>query len=173
MHSHHSPHEPRNASRAGLSRFGSPAFTLIELLIVVIIVGILAASAVPLYLSQAQRARTVEAVAGLGSVRHEQDAYFAENSAYLAVQPGNISNRPDQSPPGLGLDFGNSAYFGNACFSVTLHADHNYIARANGGAEGNDAPRASEVADTIVEMRGRGGQVRYSYDGGSTFTDWR
>lgn len=159
--------------RTGRRGNGSQGFTLIELLIVVIIVGILAASAVPLYLSQTKRAKTVEAVAGLGAIRNEQTAYYAERQAYLAVEPGNIANPPGTESPGLGLDFSDNAYFGNHCFSVALDETYGYVATADGGAEGNSAPRASEVADIVVQTRGKGGEVRLSYDGGETHSAWR
>ena len=152
---------------------GVGGFTLIELLIVVIIVGILAAAAVPLYLSQTNRAKTVEAVAGLGAMRHEESAYKTEHSAYLSVSAGDIANDPGDDDPGLGLDFGDNAYFDNSCFSVALDATYGYISTADGGATGNATPRSADVADIIVEQRGKGGQFRYSYDGGTSYTAWK
>ena len=113
-------------------------FTLIELMIVVMIVGILAASSVPLYLSNTRRAKTVEALAGLGAIRHEQSAYKTEHTVYLAVAEGDIGNDPaDAADQGLGLDFGDSAYFDGNSFSVTLDGTYGYIAKCDGGATGN------------------------------------
>jgi len=53
-------------------------FTLIELMVVVIIVGILAAVAVPLYTGHVKKAMASEGVALLGSVRTAELAYLAQ-----------------------------------------------------------------------------------------------
>ena len=149
------------------------AFTLIELLIVVIIVGILAAAAVPLYMSQANRAKTVEAISGLGAVCGRETEYKAETGSFLAVAAGDIGNEPkNDSNPGLGLDFSGNTYFDINSFSVVLDATHGYIAKCDGGADDNAAPRSADVADIVCEMRGKGRQARYSYDAGTTYTDW-
>ncbi|NER37074.1 MAG: prepilin-type N-terminal cleavage/methylation domain-containing protein [Oscillatoria sp. SIO1A7] len=55
-------------------------FTLIELLVVVIIIGILAAVALPSLLSQANKAKQVEARNNVGSMNRAQQAYHLENS---------------------------------------------------------------------------------------------
>lgn len=60
-------------------------FTLVELMIVVIIVGILAAVAVPLYRRNTRKAMASEALALAGSVRTAQRVYYAEHSAYAAL----------------------------------------------------------------------------------------
>ena len=57
-------------------------FTLVELMIVVIIVGILAAVAVPLYRRNTRKAMASEALGLAGSVRTAQRVYYAENDAY-------------------------------------------------------------------------------------------
>ena len=57
-------------------------FTLIELMIVVAIVGILAAIAIPNFLNYQCKAKQAEAKALLGNVRVAQEAYFAENDVY-------------------------------------------------------------------------------------------
>lgn len=160
----------RDSARRGIAG----AFTLIELLIVVIIVGILAAAAVPLYLTHADRARTVEAVSGLGAVCGREVEQKSETGAFLAVAEGDIANEPkNDSDPGLGLDFSGNTYFDDNAFSVTLDGVHGYVAKADGGADGNSAPRAADVADIVVEMRGKGREIRYSYDGGTSYTNWK
>lgn len=57
-------------------------FTLLELLVVVVITGILAAIAVPSLMSQANKAKQVEAKVTLGTLTRAQQAYFTENSKF-------------------------------------------------------------------------------------------
>ena len=57
-------------------------FTLVELMITVVIVGILAAVAVPIYQANVKRAKGSEADAALGTVRTALRVYFAENASY-------------------------------------------------------------------------------------------
>lgn len=58
------------------------AFTLIEIMIVVIIIGVLAGIAVPLYSKTVERARISEAVGVLGSIRDAEIRYALEYGNY-------------------------------------------------------------------------------------------
>jgi type IV pilus assembly protein PilA len=60
-------------------------FTLIELLVVIIIIGILAAIALPSFLNQANRARETEAANYNGTINRAQQAYRLENPTLCAV----------------------------------------------------------------------------------------
>lgn len=57
-------------------------FTLIELLVVVIIIGVLAAVALPNLLGQVGKARESEAKSTIGAINRAQQAYFVENSGF-------------------------------------------------------------------------------------------
>jgi type IV pilus assembly protein PilE len=57
-------------------------FTLVELMVVVIIVGILAAVAVPLYRANVRRAMSSEGQALVGSIRTAERLFLAENNTY-------------------------------------------------------------------------------------------
>jgi type IV pilus assembly protein PilA len=59
-------------------------FTLIELMIVVAIIGILAAIAIPNFMTYQCKAKQSEAKSILGSIRTAQEAYYAEHSNYAA-----------------------------------------------------------------------------------------
>jgi type IV pilus assembly protein PilA len=59
-------------------------FTLIELMIVVAIIGILAAIAIPNFMNYQCKARQSEAKTALGTLRTLQEAYFAEYDTYTA-----------------------------------------------------------------------------------------
>ncbi|MBW4608111.1 MAG: type IV pilin-like G/H family protein [Hassallia sp. WJT32-NPBG1] len=60
-------------------------FTLIELLVVVIIIGILAAIALPSLLGQVNKAKQAEAKNNIGAVNRAQQAYFLENQQFAAT----------------------------------------------------------------------------------------
>jgi len=57
-------------------------FTLIELLVVVIIIGILAAIALPSMLNQAAKARLSSAKNAIGAINRAQQAYRLENTNF-------------------------------------------------------------------------------------------
>ena len=56
--------------------------TLVELMIVIVIIGVLASVAVPIYQTHVQHAKSAEADASLGSIRTALRVYYAENAAY-------------------------------------------------------------------------------------------
>ena len=61
---------------------GEKGFTLIELLVVIIIIGILAAIALPSFLNQASKARQSEAKTYVGSMNRAQQAYYLEKQQF-------------------------------------------------------------------------------------------
>jgi type IV pilus assembly protein PilA len=58
-------------------------FTLIELLVVIIIIGILAAIALPSLLSQVNKGKQAEARQNVGALNRAQQAYYLENGAFV------------------------------------------------------------------------------------------
>jgi type IV pilus assembly protein PilE len=65
--------------------------TLIELLIVIVIVGILAAIAIPVYNGYIQRARRADAKTALEQVRASQEMWRAEHGSY-SVSVAELQN---------------------------------------------------------------------------------
>jgi type IV pilus assembly protein PilA len=60
-------------------------FTLIELLVVIIIIGILAAIALPLYLSQKERAYDAASKTAVRNLAEFEEAYLASQSVYGSI----------------------------------------------------------------------------------------
>ncbi|MBF0515964.1 MAG: prepilin-type N-terminal cleavage/methylation domain-containing protein [Nitrospirae bacterium] len=67
-------------------------FTLAELLITMIIIGILSAIAIPMYLGQREKARRTEAAQNIQSLQLLMEQYNNENGCYYApCPPGNTA----------------------------------------------------------------------------------
>jgi type IV pilus assembly protein PilA len=60
-------------------------FTLIELLVVMIIIGILAAIAIPVFLNQRQKAVESSMKSDLRTLANQEETYFTDNQYYLAA----------------------------------------------------------------------------------------
>ncbi|OGW51466.1 MAG: hypothetical protein A2Z50_03510 [Nitrospirae bacterium RBG_19FT_COMBO_42_15] len=75
-------------------------FTLIELMVVVAILAILAAVAIPVYMNYVYRARMAEATTNISGIRTLQESLFAENNIYSF--PGGVApnNCCAQAPGG-------------------------------------------------------------------------
>jgi type IV pilus assembly protein PilA len=58
-------------------------FTLIELLVVIIIIGILAAIAIPVFLNQREKGWDAQAKSDARNLASMQEAYIVDNTAYL------------------------------------------------------------------------------------------
>jgi type IV pilus assembly protein PilE len=63
-------------------RAGDAGFTLLELMIVCVIVGVLAAIALPNYNDFVRRGKIVEATSGLSEARQRMEQYFLDNRTY-------------------------------------------------------------------------------------------
>lgn len=90
-----------------LNKKKDEGFTLIELLVVIIIIGILAAIALPSFLNQASRARETEAQTNLGAVNRGQQAFLLEYGEFAHSNSGEDIDNDGTEETGLeALDVG-------------------------------------------------------------------
>ncbi|MBJ20768.1 MAG: prepilin-type N-terminal cleavage/methylation domain-containing protein [bacterium] len=83
------------------------AFTLIELMIVVAIIGILSAIAIPMFISHQLRAKSTEAKTNLSAIRVVEEANFSETGLYVAAvaEPSLIPGSTPVSFDAAGSDY--------------------------------------------------------------------
>ena len=75
-------------------------FTLIELLVVMIIIGILAAIAIPTFLNQRKKAQDSAAKADVSTIGKELATYFVDNAAVPTITK-NAAGRYIMTPPAV------------------------------------------------------------------------
>ena len=65
-------------------------FTLIELLVVVLIIGILAAIAIPAFLGQREKAQDSEAKSAVRNAASAAEAYFTDSQSYVGMDEAKL-----------------------------------------------------------------------------------
>jgi len=89
-------------------------FTLIELLVVVLIIGILAAIAVPQYFKVVEKGRFAEATSCFSTLKGAQERYYLKNNSYTSA----VTDLDVTCPAGKA--FAAPALTGGATYSATL-----------------------------------------------------
>jgi type IV pilus assembly protein PilA len=92
-------------------------FTLIELLVVIIIIGILAAIAIPVFLNQRKKGYDAGVKADVRNAATAEESYMTDNNAYWAgtatfATPGPLG--------GQGLTFSSSGDYSGSTQSLTI-----------------------------------------------------
>ncbi|MDX2254564.1 MAG: type IV pilin-like G/H family protein [Pseudanabaenaceae cyanobacterium bins.39] len=128
-------------------------FTLIELLVVIIIIGILAAIALPSFLNQAAKARQSEAKTYVGSANRAQQTYYLEKQRFapsldlLAI--GIAASTTNYSYATTGASRGTSGTNANA-YSASVPLEPSLKAYA--GAVNLATPAGSNEATTLAAL---------------------
>lgn len=117
----------RHAGLDSASSRSMKGFTLIELLVVVLIIGILAAVAVPQYQKAVEKSRATGALSLLKSIKQAQDVYILANGTETAP---TLEDLDIELPPGETVDIWDngtnwqkvSSYFALAISNTDPHA---------------------------------------------------
>jgi prepilin-type N-terminal cleavage/methylation domain-containing protein len=176
-------------------KLNKKGFTMVELLVVLLIIGILAAVATPMYLANTNRAKASEAVATMGMIRQAEREYYTRHGSYLAIATTVLDNDPGDTPPGLGIKVGIPQYFGNPCYVVNIggtdaagnptpptsvsgkftapNNPQNFVIYVNGALNTgtNDAVKYLDVAKFKLEMDDTG-RIYVTYDNGTTWVEY-
>lgn len=95
-------------------------FTLIEILVVIIIIGILSAIALPSFLNQSVKARQSEARTNIGAMNRAQQSYYLENQKFAEDDASGGTTAIDK----LNIGIKNSANYTYTATPITAIANN-------------------------------------------------
>ncbi len=123
-------------------RKSNKGFTLIELMIVVAIIGILAAIAIPNFLRFQLKSKTSEGKVNLSAIRTAEESYLAEFGTYVSAPaaPGAVpgTTKANWPVPSVGFDAIGWGPEGAVFFQYAITtAGQGYTATATANLDGN------------------------------------
>lgn len=125
-------------------------FSLVELMIVLVIIGILAAVGVPIYNGNIKKAKQAEADATLGMIRTELRVYLAENDVY---PPNTVAATAEAVTAVSGLGFASGdltgKYFAAAAYTYLRETTTTFTLTCAAGSV-LDADRTLDEAGTFA-----------------------
>jgi type IV pilus assembly protein PilE len=129
-------------------------FTLIELLIAIVVVGLLAAVALPSFMDSVRKSRRTDAFTALNAVQLAQERWRANRPQYAGND--ELTRGVNATPPGLGLGTGTASGYYTLALSDASATGYAATATAvSGKSQANDG--------TCVRLRVRaaGGNIFY------------
>lgn len=116
-------------------------FTLVELVITIVIVGILSLVAVPIYRNYVRKSMGTEASALLGAINNAEKIYLTENGSFYTT---NLTSFDET----LDIDARSNKYF--TSFRIIYNSAENLcyaITEGTGGASGISATLITDLRD--------------------------
>jgi type IV pilus assembly protein PilE len=154
---------PQPVPRPPLRR--AAGFTLVELMIAVVVIGVLAAIAIPAFTDAIRKSRRSDAFAALSTIQQAQERWRSNNASYATLL-GNTATAGDP-PNGLGL----STTSPSAYYTVSLSGVGNsgYTALA---VAASDKSQASDAGCQVMAVRMTGGNLLYGSAAAVAGLDW-
>jgi prepilin-type N-terminal cleavage/methylation domain-containing protein len=123
-------------------------FTLVELAVVIVIIGILAAFGVPKFLQSVEKSKAAEAFNYLAAIQSAQERYIARNGTYAtAVSALDIAMPPPRyfDNPSTIKAVGNSTGAPTWSLMMTRNASSSYAYTVNWTQDGFDSSATSTI----------------------------
>ncbi len=120
-------------------------FTLVELVIVIVIVGILSIVAVPIYRGYTRKAMGTEAKSLLGSIQTAQKVYYAEHAVFWTVSGENGTDFSEA----LDVDARSNKYFKKFSVSAENATGENSNPSFTASTTGDSTTAASGISMTL------------------------
>jgi type IV pilus assembly protein PilA len=106
-------------------------FTLIELLVVILIIGILAAIALPAFLNQRQKAQDSEAKSSVRTAQTAMETFYTDNQTYVGADVAKIQSIEPALNNAKGLAVTGQSTTGYAVTVTSRGADANTFTITN------------------------------------------